>query len=67
MGYNNCNNMIKMPDCAHSDYENIDSYPIAMAYVPWQQWKDVYEVGKGFRCGTIFPELYKPFLGRGVK
>lgn len=40
---------------------------VAMAYVPFQQFKDVYSAEKGFETGTIFPELDKPFLGmRGV-
>lgn len=38
---------------------------LAMAYVPWQVWRDIYEVEKGFRCGTIFQELNMPFLGKG--
>ena len=51
--------------CA-SNYE-LDSLPLAMAYVPWQQFHTVYEVDKALASGTIFPELYKPFLGkRGV-
>ena len=39
--------------------------PIAMAYVPWQKWQDIYEPGKGLENGTIFKELDKPFLGKG--
>lgn len=38
--------------------------PLAMAYVPWQYFKDVYEPDRALRCGTIFPELDKPFLGK---
>lgn len=34
-----------------------------MAYVPWQYWHRVYDLEKGLACGTIFPELDKPFLG----
>lgn len=45
--------------------ENIDDFPIAMAYVPWQMWRDLYEAPKALQCGTVFGELYKPFLGRG--
>lgn len=41
---------------------------LAMAYVPWQMWRDIYDAEKGLSCGTIFQELNKPFLGkRGVK
>ena len=39
--------------------------PIAMAYVPWQKWQDIYEPCKGLESGTIFKELDKPFLGKG--
>ena len=38
---------------------------LAMAYVPWQTWKDLFDAEKAFQCGTIFCELNKPFLGRG--
>lgn len=36
--------------------------PIAMAYVPWQQWRQTYPMEKGFSRGTIFPELDLPFV-----
>ncbi len=39
--------------------------PLAMAYVPWQTWRDLYDTEKGFHCGTIFQELNLPFLGKG--
>ncbi len=39
--------------------------PIAMAYVPWQRWRELYEPRKGLESGTIFRELDKPFLGKG--
>ncbi|MCD8098330.1 MAG: spore coat associated protein CotJA [Lachnospiraceae bacterium] len=41
----------------------LDEYPLAMDYVPWQYWHTVYDLEKGLSRGTIFPELYKPFLG----
>lgn len=43
----------------------IDQLPLAMAYVPMQSWCDVYELQVGFKKGTIFPELDKPFYGAG--
>ena len=44
---------------------NLDQFPIAMAYVPWQQFEQIYDdLEKAFRVGTIFPELDKPFTGR---
>ena len=36
-------------------------YPLAMAYVPWQQWKTPYDPAKGLSRGTIFEELDLPF------
>ncbi len=39
--------------------------PVGMAYVPWQYFRDVYEPDKALQYGTIFPELNKPFYGRG--
>ena len=37
---------------------------IGMAYVPWQEWKELYEVCEGFSTGTIFRQLNLEFLGR---
>lgn len=36
--------------------------PIAMAYVPWQKWKQTYSLEQGLNRGTIFPELDLPFV-----
>ncbi|MEO2238934.1 spore coat associated protein CotJA [Dorea sp. YH-dor226] len=36
-----------------------------MAYIPWQQWRSLYEAEKGFCLGTIFAELDMPFHGKG--
>ncbi|MGN1480884.1 spore coat associated protein CotJA [Porcipelethomonas sp.] len=35
--------------------------PLAMAYVPFQQWEQPYSEEKAFERGTIFPELDLPF------
>ena len=43
----------------------LSGMPLAMAYVPWQEWRNLYETEKGFHRGTIFAELDKPFLGMG--
>ena len=40
-----------------------DTVP-TMAYVPFQQMGDTYEVLKAFECGTLFPVLNKPFSGK---
>ena len=46
-----------------------EQFPIAMAYVPWQKMAGIFEnLEEAFCCGTIFPELNKPYTGRrGVK
>ena len=42
-----------------------EQFPVAMAYVPWQQFDQIYDdLEKAFRVGTIYPELDKPFTGR---
>lgn len=47
--------------------EYFDKFPVAMAYVPWQQLTNVFEnLEEAFRIGTIFPELEKPFKGRRI-
>lgn len=35
--------------------------PLAMAYVPMQQWGETYSIENGFCRGTVFPELDLPF------
>lgn len=45
--------------------DSLSQMPLAMAYIPWQKWNDIYETCKGFQRGTIFAELDKTFLGRG--
>ena len=29
-----------------AEYDELNGLPIAMAYVPWQQWRAIYEVEK---------------------
>ena len=35
----------------------VDTYPIAMAYVPMQKWQELYDPASGLHRGTIFREL----------
>lgn len=44
----------------------IDDMPLAMAYVPFQAWNQVYDPATALAHGTIFPELVLPFLGGGM-
>lgn len=41
--------------------------PLAMAYVPFQQWGETYSEDEAFQNGTLFPELNFPFEGGGLK
>ena len=41
---------------------DMESFPLAMAYVPMQKWREIYELDKAFQTGTIFRELDKPFV-----
>jgi hypothetical protein len=43
--------------------EDIEAFPVAMAYVPWQYINTVYDSHKALKIGTIFPELDLPFCG----
>lgn len=52
-------------ECCEERKDMFYGMPLGMAYVPWQQWRKLYEAEKGFRCGTIFSELDKPFKGIG--
>ena len=47
--------------------EDIDRYPVAMAYVPWQKWQQVYSVESALYRGTIFPELDQSFIMEGCR
>lgn len=38
---------------------------LAMAYVPMQEFTDIYDPEQGFSRGTIFAELDLPFMGKG--
>lgn len=45
--------------------ENLVNFPLAMAYVPMQQFNGICDnLEEAFCDGTIFPELNKPFTGR---
>lgn len=35
--------------------------PLAMAYVPFQQWGDVFDNDEALCKGTLFPDLVFPF------
>ncbi len=53
----------------HEIYHHLSmaNAPIAMAYVPYQSWKVGCDLCRALNAGTIFPDLNKPFCGRGGK
>ena len=55
------------PICIDNKAENdeMNGMPFAMAYVPWQEWKNLYTCEQALQRGTIFAELDKPFKGIG--
>ncbi len=64
-----CNDRVDMHDNMNDmDFDKmpLGCLPIAMSYVPFQQWKETYSLDKGLARGTIFPELDLPFKG-GMK
>lgn len=44
-------------------FEN--SFALAMAYVPMQEWNGILAPAVGLQNGTVFGELVKPFCGAG--
>lgn len=50
------------PLCTNMREDRMSGMPIAMAYVPWQRWKQTYSLEQGLNRGTIFPELDLPFV-----
>ena len=63
MPYSGCRPMpMPAPIVTRDTCENM---VLAMAYVPWQTWQNIYDVDRGFACGTIFQELDLPFMGKG--
>ncbi len=40
-----------------------ENTPLAMCYVPFQTYGETYAENTALENGTVFPELYFPFLG----
>ena len=52
-----------MQDYSFNEY--FERFPIAMAFVPWQQLNKIFEnLDEAYCTGTIFHELEKNFTGR---
>lgn len=59
-------NASRKPACASSrcrvhGEDPLAGLPLAMAYVPMQQWRNLYDLENGFNEGTLFKELEFPF------
>ena len=39
---------------------DLESMPLAYAYVPWQKWRMLYSPTEALANGTLFEELNKP-------
>lgn len=50
--------------CVPSRQDPIEGMSLAMAYVPWQDYKDVCSEEEGWRAGTIFAQLDLDFMAR---
>ncbi len=51
--------------CDSSEKNSLFAPSLAMAYIPMQQFKDLYDKDYAFQAGTIFKELDLPFYGIG--
>lgn len=51
-------------DRMQRDMMNREHRSLAMSYVPWQKWENLYQPDEGFHNGTIFKDLNLPFTGR---
>ncbi|MGN0140646.1 MAG: spore coat associated protein CotJA [Roseburia sp.] len=58
---------MRREDMCSEEKENVGemNFALAMAYVPWQYYKETYDPDKALEIGTIFPELNKPFMEKG--
>lgn len=41
----------------------LDELPLTIAYVPMQQYEEVYSDDQALKSGTLYPDLDKPFYG----
>lgn len=63
-GQPRCGRTAYSSSAMHSrDDWSMENFALAMAYVPIQQFKNIYELDEALSCGTIFSDLNKPFMG----
>ena len=51
--------------CCNIDADCINNFPLVMAYVPMQTFRNLYDPESALCHGTIFRELDLPFYGAG--
>lgn len=51
-------------DAACNKETTLSGFPVAMAYVPWQDYGNIYAQPQALRNGTMFAELNLDFAGR---
>ncbi len=60
------NTLLNGQNCTTNDPAPLPETVVpAMSYIPFQEWEEVYQVLDGYKTGTIFPCLDKPFLRGG--
>ena len=52
-------------DGGEAGFDCLHGMSLAMVYSPCQEFDDLYDHTEGFRHGTIFRALDKPFTGKG--
>ena len=62
---NNYRRPMPAPPVVPCEEESSDEMVLAMAYVKWQKWQNIYDAEKALHYGTIFQELCLPFCGIG--
>ena len=53
-----------MEECPGMGRDELEGMPLAMAYVPWQRFQNLYEECEAMYHGTIFRELDLDFCGK---
>ena len=49
------------------DRNRQDNVSLAIAYVPWHNWDELFEPADALERGTAFPCLEMPFYGKGAR
>lgn len=49
----------------NSMFDKLDTLPVAMGYVPLTHFDKTFDLCTALQRGTIFPDLFKPFCGKG--